>query len=222
MMARAGIAPDAARIEHDAVRCAWFDGDRRRSATNCARCGKPCDRGPWREQRAWDQHAAFMDGLVEDGFIILGGPLGDGSRTLHVVEAANEQEIRTRMAEDPWASMDLLRVGSIEPWQLWLDGRSGTSEIEQPRGAVAWGGAVARRGDQRGSASARRFRRPAGQPVNGSRMWLKSQVFCVIPEHVLLSTVPGQPPLSRWIAQIDRTFMLLVWAKFSIVLASGS
>ena len=79
-----------------------------------------------REQDAWDDHAAFMDGLVDDGLIILGGPLGDGARTLHVVEAADEQEIRTRMAEDPWASMDLLRIGSIEPWQLWLDGRPGT------------------------------------------------------------------------------------------------
>jgi hypothetical protein len=40
-----------------------------------------------------------------------------------VVEAADEKKIRTRMAEDPWAAMDLLRIGAIEPWQLWLDGR---------------------------------------------------------------------------------------------------
>jgi hypothetical protein len=53
-------------------------------------------------------------------------------------------------------------------------------------------------------------------------MWLKSQVFWVMPEQVLLSTVPGQPPLSRWIAQIDSKFMLLDWAKWSIVVASGS
>ena len=84
------------------------------------------DTRPIREQQAWDQHAAFMDGLVEDGFIILGGPLGDGARTLHVVEASGEQEIRTRMAGDPWASTDLLRIGSIESWQLWLDGRPST------------------------------------------------------------------------------------------------
>lgn len=28
---------------------------------------------PRREQAAGDEHAAFMDGLVEDGFVILGG-----------------------------------------------------------------------------------------------------------------------------------------------------
>ena len=29
---------------------------------------------PIREQDGWQEHAAFMDGLVDDGFIILGGP----------------------------------------------------------------------------------------------------------------------------------------------------
>jgi uncharacterized protein YciI len=76
-----------------------------------------------REQRAWDGHAAFMDGLVDDGFIVLGGPLGDGERTLHVVEATDEREIRARLGEDPWASMGLLQIGAIEPWTIWLDGR---------------------------------------------------------------------------------------------------
>lgn len=52
--------------------------------------------------------------------------------------------------------------------------------------------------------------------MNGWSMWLKSQVFCVMPEQVLLSVLPGQPPLSRWIAQIDRKFMLLAWTKLSI------
>ena len=37
--------------------------------------------GPWdwsrgmREQDGWDEHASFMDGLVDSGFILLGGPL---------------------------------------------------------------------------------------------------------------------------------------------------
>ena len=64
-----------------------------------------------------------MDGLVDDGFVILGGPVGDGQETLHVVEAADENDIRVRLAKDPWASADLLRIGTIEPWTMWLDGR---------------------------------------------------------------------------------------------------
>jgi uncharacterized protein YciI len=76
-----------------------------------------------RDQDAWDEHAAFMDGLVDDGFIILGGPVGDGEQTLHVVEAADDNEIKARLAGDPWASAGLLQIGAIEPWALWLDSR---------------------------------------------------------------------------------------------------
>ena len=67
-----------------------------------------------RDQEAWNEHAAFMDGLVNDGFVMLGGPIGAGERALHVVEAADEDEIRMRLEEDTWASMGLLRIGTIE------------------------------------------------------------------------------------------------------------
>jgi hypothetical protein len=76
-----------------------------------------------RDQDAWDEHAAFMDGLVDDGFGILGGPVGDGEQTLHAVEAADENEIKARLADDPWASAGLLQIATIEPWALWLDSR---------------------------------------------------------------------------------------------------
>lgn len=81
-----------------------------------------------REQRGWDEHAAFMDGLVEDGFILLGGPVGEHRQTLHVVEAADEREVRRRVAEDPWAHGGLLKVGSIQPWALWLDSRNANTD----------------------------------------------------------------------------------------------
>jgi uncharacterized protein YciI len=81
------------------------------------------DARPIREQNDWDAHAAFMDELVDDGFIIIGGPIGDGHTTLHAVEASGRDEIRGRLAADPWASAGLLEIGSIDPWALWLDGR---------------------------------------------------------------------------------------------------
>ncbi len=80
-----------------------------------------------REQAGWAEHAAFMDGLVAGGFILLGGPVGDGRQTLHVVEAEDEHQVRLRVAEDPWARAGLLQVGSIQPWALWLDVRNDTS-----------------------------------------------------------------------------------------------
>lgn len=78
---------------------------------------------PIRQQQAWDEHAAFMDGLVADGFLIIGGPLGSGERTLHAVEASGEGEVRARFGADPWAAAGMLEIGSVEPWALWLDAR---------------------------------------------------------------------------------------------------
>ena len=74
---------------------------------------------PLEEQSGWLEHAAFMDGLVEDGFIVLGGVLGDELRTAHAVEASSDDEIRERLARDPWSGTHLV-VDSIDPWTIRL------------------------------------------------------------------------------------------------------
>jgi hypothetical protein len=74
-----------------------------------------------REQAGWDEHAAFMDALAEEGFVVLGGPVGAApSETfLLVIDADCEATIRARLAEDPWRD-DLLRIESIRLWSVWL------------------------------------------------------------------------------------------------------
>jgi uncharacterized protein YciI len=82
--------------------------------------------GPWdwsrglREQDGWEAHAAFMDSLVDDGFIVLGGPLEDGRDVLHAVSAPSERAIRDRLAEDNWAQNGMLRIKQIEEWTILL------------------------------------------------------------------------------------------------------
>jgi uncharacterized protein YciI len=78
-----------------------------------------------REQEGFDEHARYMDALVEEGFIVLGGPLeGDGGReVLHAICASSEGEVRARLAEDNWHQNGMLTVRSIEPWTILLDGR---------------------------------------------------------------------------------------------------
>jgi hypothetical protein len=63
-----------------------------------------------------------MDGLVDAGFIVLGGPLADEVRVAHAVEAESEDEIRARLARDPWIETHL-QMASIEPWTIRLDAR---------------------------------------------------------------------------------------------------
>ena len=77
---------------------------------------------PLEDQTGWEEHAAFMDGLVDDGFIVLGGPLAADGRIAHVIEAESEEAVRATFARDPWSGSHLL-VGSIEPWTIRLDGR---------------------------------------------------------------------------------------------------
>ncbi len=78
-----------------------------------------------RAQEKWDEHADFMDALVDDGFVLLGGPLEDGPKTLLIVRAESEQAIISRLAHDPWTPMGLLRIATIERWEILLDAWSG-------------------------------------------------------------------------------------------------
>jgi hypothetical protein len=77
---------------------------------------------PLDEQSGWTDHASFMNGLVDEGFIVLGGPLGDEHRVVHVVEADSEDAVRATLARDPWSETHL-QVAAVEPWTIRLDGR---------------------------------------------------------------------------------------------------
>ncbi|MGH3318858.1 MAG: YciI family protein [Streptosporangiaceae bacterium] len=79
-----------------------------------------------REQQAWEQHAAFADGLVDQGVIVLGGPISsdsDDDVALIAVEAIDDQHVRSIFGADPWATSGVLRLKDVRPWTLWLDGR---------------------------------------------------------------------------------------------------
>ena len=82
-------------------------------------------RGP-RGQPLWDEHAAYMDDLYDRGAILLAGPLVDGSGAVLVMEAADEDDVRRLLAGDPWVvDADILRVGEVRAWELYLDARRG-------------------------------------------------------------------------------------------------
>jgi hypothetical protein len=74
------------------------------------------------EQSGWDEHAAFMDGLVDGGFVVLGGPLADEFRVILAVEADSEEAVRETLARDPWHGTHLV-IASVDAWTIRLDGR---------------------------------------------------------------------------------------------------
>src|SRR5256885_9288135 len=76
---------------------------------------------PRREQDGWDEHAAFVDGLAAEGVVVLGGPLGDpdSGPALLVFRADSEDEVRRRLADDPWMGT-ILTIQSVERWWIWV------------------------------------------------------------------------------------------------------
>jgi uncharacterized protein YciI len=78
---------------------------------------------PLEEQSGWGAHAEFMDGLVDSGFVVLGGPLADEHRVILVVDAASEDHVRATLARDPWSESHLV-VASVDSWTIRLDGRA--------------------------------------------------------------------------------------------------
>ena len=77
---------------------------------------------PLEKQSGWVAHASFMDGLVDAGFVVLGGPLADEHRVVLAVQAESEDAVRATLARDPWSGSHLV-VDAVEEWTIRLDGR---------------------------------------------------------------------------------------------------
>jgi uncharacterized protein YciI len=81
-----------------------------------------------RGQPFWDEHAKFIDQLVADGFILMGGPLvnegGMPQGALLIVNAEDENEVREKLKNDPWFTHGILKLESIKRWQIFIDVRT--------------------------------------------------------------------------------------------------
>ncbi len=76
-----------------------------------------------REQPFWDEHAAFIDQLVAEGLILMGGPLVDEGGSLLIFNAEDENEVREKLKNDPWARHGILKLDSVKRWQIFIDKR---------------------------------------------------------------------------------------------------
>jgi uncharacterized protein YciI len=74
------------------------------------------------EQPAVNEHAAFMNALADEGFVLFAGPVAGSEqrrvRALLIVEAEDEAEIHRRLGDDPWVPTEQLLTVSIESWKI--------------------------------------------------------------------------------------------------------
>jgi YCII-related domain len=78
------------------------------------------DSRPMESQADWAPHASFMNSLAKEGFVILGGPLEGSADVLLVTRVKTPDEVRSRLADDPWVVNDLLRITRVAPWTVRL------------------------------------------------------------------------------------------------------
>jgi uncharacterized protein YciI len=76
-----------------------------------------------REQPLWDEHAAFIDQLVADGFVLMGGPFVDEGGSMLIVNADDEVEVREKLKHDPWMKHGVLQLEGVKRWQIFIDVR---------------------------------------------------------------------------------------------------
>lgn len=75
---------------------------------------------PMHLQTGWAEHAEYMNKLTADGFIVLGGPLGNSEDILLIIDAAGEKEIIKKLGFDNWSMMYILKIKDIIPWTILL------------------------------------------------------------------------------------------------------
>ena len=76
-----------------------------------------------REQPFWDEHTEFIDRLVADGSIWMGGPLVDEGGSILIFNADDENEVRAKLKDDPWSKHGILKLESVKRWQIFVDQR---------------------------------------------------------------------------------------------------
>ena len=89
-----------------------------------------------REQDYWPDHVTFVDGIVDQRSMLLGGPLSefDGNgmpgdptdavgpnrtyRALIVLEADTQEELTNLLDDDPWSKHHVLETAAIYRWEM--------------------------------------------------------------------------------------------------------
>ncbi len=85
------------------------------------RAGPAWTSGPPEEQLGWDEHAAFVDELVERGTFVMGGPFADYSGSLTLLEGVSEEEARELVLRDPFVANGVFELDDVRAWNVYVD-----------------------------------------------------------------------------------------------------
>jgi uncharacterized protein YciI len=85
------------------------------------RAGPTWTSGGVREQPRWDEHADYIDDLIEQGIFVMGGPFADNSGSLSLLEGVSVEEARRIIADDPFVENGVFLLDDIREWDVFVD-----------------------------------------------------------------------------------------------------
>ena len=85
------------------------------------RAGPTWTSGPPEAQPDWDDHAMFVDALVERGTMVMGGPFADFSGTMVVLEGVDAEGARDAVAGDPFLANGVFVLEEVREWTVYVD-----------------------------------------------------------------------------------------------------
>lgn len=94
---------------------------RRQRVVVRVKAGPTWQSGPPDAQPGWDEHAVFIDALVEAGTMVMGGPFSDNTGSLMLFEGITADETRALMASDPFVENGVFVVEDVRDWTVFVD-----------------------------------------------------------------------------------------------------
>jgi uncharacterized protein YciI len=85
------------------------------------RAGPAWTEGGVDEQDGWDEHAAFIDDLIERGVFVMGGPFADNSGSFSILENVSEADARELVLQDPLVANGVFELDDVRAWNVFVD-----------------------------------------------------------------------------------------------------
>jgi uncharacterized protein YciI len=85
------------------------------------RAGPAWTSGAVDDQPGWDEHAAFIDELIERGIFVMGGPLADQRGSQSLLENVTEHQARELVLRDPFVANGVFELEEVRAWNVFVD-----------------------------------------------------------------------------------------------------
>jgi uncharacterized protein YciI len=89
------------------------------------RAGPAWTTGAPEDQDGWDEHAEFIDGLIDRGIFVMGGPYVDNSGSHTLLEGVSVEKARELVLQDPFVANGVFELEDVREWNVYVDELSG-------------------------------------------------------------------------------------------------